>query len=81
MLGQDYESVKLDMRQATLKSCALDGGGYCTKRGGGTLACKGTGWYCKQDLADIRQRERWGPRLREFKIGSAIRRKVRLGVN
>ena len=34
----------------------------------------------KQNLADIRQRERerWGPRLREVKIGSVIKREGRL---
>ena len=31
----------------------------------------------KQNLADIRQRERWGPRLRELKIGSVIKREGR----
>ena len=35
----------------------------------------------KQNLADIRHRERWGPRLREFKKGSVIRREGRLDVN
>ena len=55
-------------------SCALDGGGYFIKRGGGTWACQGIGGFCKQNLADIRQRERWGPRSRELKIGSVIKR-------
>ena len=35
----------------------------------------------KQNLADIRHRERWGPRLRELKKGSAIKREGRLDVN
>ena len=35
----------------------------------------------KQNLADIRQRERRGPRLRELKIGSIIKREERLDVN
>ena len=32
----------------------------------------------KQNLADIRHRERWGPRLRELKKGSVIKREGRL---
>ena len=35
----------------------------------------------KQNMADIRHRERWGPRLRELKKGSVIKREGRLGVN
>ena len=35
----------------------------------------------KQNLVDIRQRERWGPILREFKQGSVIKREGRLDVS
>ena len=35
----------------------------------------------KQHLADIRQRERWGPKLRELKIGGVIKREERSDVN
>ena len=35
----------------------------------------------KQNLADIRHRERWGPRLRELKKGNVIKREGRLDVN
>ena len=35
----------------------------------------------KQNLADIRFRERWGLRLRELKKGSVIKREGRLDVN
>ena len=35
----------------------------------------------KQNLADIRHRERWGPRLRELKKGSVIKREGWLDVN
>ena len=76
-MGQGYGGVKLDMRQTIMESFALDGGGYCIKRGGGTWACQGIGGCCKQDLADIRQRERWSPGLGEFKKGSLIRREGR----
>ena len=69
------------MRQTIVESCALDGEGFCFKRGGRTWACQGNGFYCKHNLADIRQRERLGPRLRGLKIGSLIRKEGRLGVN
>ena len=36
------------MRQTIMKSCALDGEGYCIKMGGGTLACQGKGGCCKE---------------------------------
>ena len=35
----------------------------------------------KQNLADIKQRERWGPRLIELKKGSVTKREGRLDVN
>ena len=40
-------------------------------------------WRVKaqKNLADIKQRERWGLRLRELKIGSVIKREGRLDVN
>ena len=34
-----------------------------------------------QDRERERERERWGPRLRELKIGSTIGRERRLGIN
>ena len=33
-MGQDKESVKLDMRQTIVESCALDEEGYMHRRGG-----------------------------------------------
>ena len=42
---------------------------------------QGKGLCCKQNLADIRHRERWGPRRIEFRLGSLIRREGGLGVN
>ena len=35
-LGQDQENKKLDIRQTIMASCALDGEGYCIRRGGRT---------------------------------------------
>ena len=34
-LGQDKGSVKLHIRQEIVESCALDGEGYCIRRGEG----------------------------------------------
>ena len=33
-MGQDQESMELDMRQTDVWSCALDGEGYMHSRGG-----------------------------------------------
>ena len=33
-MGQDKESVKMDMRQTIVESCALDEEGYMHRRGG-----------------------------------------------
>ena len=70
--------MKLDIRQTIMKSCAFDGEGYCIKRGGWNMSVS----RHKQNLADItRERERWSPRLREFKKGSVIKREGRLDVH
>ena len=59
-----------------MESCALNGEGYCIERAehGRVKAQTELGRYKTE-------RERWGPRLREFKKGSGIKREGRLDVD
>ena len=62
-MGRDQKSVKLDTRQTTVGSCALDGEGYVHKERGGRT------WACQVGVTKITLSPEYRERERKWRMG------------